>query len=91
MRGEQACLVETRVHFQVIEENKIPKRIFYILISFKPFGGLLTNTGALVVYKVKDRCIKSDEFSENFQRGGGGSFSIQKFILQILGTLNRAF
>ena len=25
-----------------------------------------------------------DEFPENFQGGGGGSFSIQKFILQIL-------
>ena len=24
-------------------------------------------------------------------RGEGGSFSIQKFMLQILGTLNRAF
>ena len=33
---------------------------------------------------------KSDKFSEKFQRGGGG-FSIQKFMLQILGTLNRAF
>ena len=33
------------------------------------------------------RATKTDEFSENFQRGrrkGGGSFSIQKFILQIL-------
>ena len=27
---------------------------------------------------------KMDEFSEHFQRGGGGSFSIQKFLLQIL-------
>ena len=28
---------------------------------------------------------KTDEFSEKFQRGGGGgSFSIQKFMLQIL-------
>ena len=30
---------------------------------------------------------KLDEFSEKFQ-GGGGSFLIQKFMLQILGTLN---
>ena len=27
---------------------------------------------------------KTDEFSEKFQRGGRGSFSIQKFTLQIL-------
>ena len=27
---------------------------------------------------------KTDEFSEKFQKGGGGSFSIQKFILQNL-------
>ena len=33
----------------------------------------------------KDSGTKSDEFSEKFQRGGG-SFSIQKFMLQILGT-----
>ena len=37
----------------------------------------------------KDGGTKSDEFSEKFQ--GGGAFSIQKFMLQILGTLNRAF
>ena len=30
-----------------------------------------------------------DDFLENFL--GGGSFSIQKFILQIFGPLNRAF
>ena len=39
----------------------------------------------------EDGCTKSDEFSETFQKGMGGLFSIQKFILQILGTLNRAF
>ena len=38
----------------------------------------------------KGGATKSDEFSEKVQ-GGGGSFSIQKFILQIFGTLNRAF
>ena len=38
----------------------------------------------------KDPATKSDKFLEKCQRGGG-SFSIQKFILQILGTLNRAF
>ena len=38
----------------------------------------------------KDPATKSDEFLEKCQRGGG-SFSIQKSILQILGTLNRAF
>ena len=27
---------------------------------------------------------KTDEFSEKFQKGGGGPFSIQKFMLQIL-------
>ena len=31
----------------------------------------------------KGHATKSDEFSEKFQ-GGGGSFSIQRFILQIL-------
>ena len=31
-----------------------------------------------------DAHTKTDEFSEKFQRGGGGSFSIQKFMLQIL-------
>ena len=31
-----------------------------------------------------DGGTKSDEFSEKFQRRGGGSFSIQKFMLQIL-------
>ena len=41
----------------------------------------------------KDGGTKSDEFSEKFQRGGKGvgSFPIQKFMLQILGTLNSAF
>ena len=35
---------------------------------------------------------KMDELSEKFQRGeGGGPFSIQKSMLLILGTLNRAF
>ena len=35
---------------------------------------------------------KLDEFLEKFQRAGGrAAFSIQKFMLQILGTLNRAF
>ena len=36
---------------------------------------------------------KSDDFLEKFQGGGGGegSFSIQKSMLQILETLNRAF
>ena len=32
----------------------------------------------------KGGATKSDEFSEKFQRGEGGSFSIQKLILQIL-------
>ena len=34
---------------------------------------------------------KSDEFWEKSKRGGEASFSIQKFMLQILGTLNRFF
>ena len=38
----------------------------------------------------KGPATKSDEFLEKFQRGEG-SFSIQKFVLHILGTLNRAF
>ena len=32
----------------------------------------------------KDPATKSDEFLEKCQIRGGGSFSIQKFILQIL-------
>ena len=39
----------------------------------------------------KGGCTKSDEFLEKSQRRAGGSFSVQKFILHILGTLNRAF
>ena len=38
----------------------------------------------------KDPATKSDDFLEKCQRRGG-SFSIPKFMLQILGTLNRAF
>ena len=38
----------------------------------------------------KDGGTKLDEFSEKFQRGGG-SYSIQKFMLQILGTLTGLF
>ena len=38
----------------------------------------------------KGLATKSDEFLKS-AKGVGGSFSIQKFILQILGTLNRAF
>ena len=30
----------------------------------------------------KDPATKLDEFLEKFQRGGGGSFSIQEFILR---------
>ena len=32
--------------------------------------------------------FKTDEFSEKFQRGGGGSFSIQKFKLQIFAIID---
>ena len=39
----------------------------------------------------KDPATKSNEFLEKCQRGVGELFSIQRFILQILGTLNRAF
>ena len=38
----------------------------------------------LVINKGKDGVSKTDEFSEKFQKGGGGSFPIQKFMLQIL-------
>ena len=38
----------------------------------------------------KDPATKLDEFLEKCQRGGG-LFSIQKFISEILGALNRAF
>ena len=31
-----------------------------------------------------DGPTKTDEFLEKFQKGGGGSFPIQKFMLQIL-------
>ena len=36
----------------------------------------------------KDPATKSDKF---LYQGGGEAFSIQKFMLQILGTLNRTF
>ena len=40
----------------------------------------------------KGPATKSDDFLEKVPRGGGGgAFSIEKFMLQILGTLNRAF
>ena len=38
----------------------------------------------------KGPAAKSEEFLEKFQRGGE-SFSIQKIMLQILGTLNSHF
>ena len=38
----------------------------------------------------KGPATKSNEFLEKFQKGGW-SFSIKKIILQILGTLKRAF
>lgn len=34
------------------------------------------------------RNTKTDEISEKFRRGDGGSFSIQKFILQIFAIIN---
>ena len=38
------------------------------------------------------RNTKTDEFSEKFPRGGGGgSFSIQKFILQISAIINSTY
>ena len=42
------------------------------------------------LYLGKNPATKLDEFLEKCQKGGG-AFSIQKFTLQILGTLNRAF
>ena len=36
----------------------------------------------------KDGISKSDEFLEKFQKGGGGSFPIQKFMLQIFAIIN---
>ena len=42
-------------------------------------------------FLAKGGAATSDEFSVKFQRGGRGSFSIQNIILQIFGTLNRAF
>ena len=39
---------------------------------------------------IKSGATKSDEFSENFQRGGG-SLSIQKFILQIFWSFKQGF
>ena len=39
----------------------------------------------------KGGATQSDEFLEKFQRGEGGGVIFQKFIMQILGTLNRFF
>ena len=52
----------------------------YALMGLVGLDGLVDLLG-------KDPTTKSDDFLER----GGGSFSIKKFILQILGTLNRAF
>ena len=38
----------------------------------------------------KGHVTKSDEFPEKFQRGGGVIFNPNIYILQILGTSNRA-
>ena len=38
-------------------------------------------------YSGKDGVSKTDEFSEKFQKGGG-SFPIQKFMLQIFAIIN---
>ena len=51
--------------------------------------GCLGRSENKIIYG-KGQATKSYEFSEKCQRGGG-SFSIPKFILQILGTLNKAF
>ena len=53
----------------------------------------LYTTGATLfshIQYIKLFWSKTDEFSENFHREGG-SFSIQKFVLQILDLLYRAF
>ena len=47
------------------------------------WGLLLLQGTAMSMNLGKDGVSKTDEFSEKFQKGGG-SFSIQKFILQIL-------
>ena len=45
----------------------------------------------LFVLLGKDGCAKSDGTFGKVPKGGGRSFSIKKFMLQILGILNRAF
>ena len=57
--------------------------IFFIEIGF------FDTQHAFYLIVGRSGATKSNEFLEKGQRGEG-SFSIQKFILQILGTLNRA-
>ena len=56
--------------------------IIGVVVVFSPNIGLRLGMSS---------ATKLDEFSEKCYGGGGGSLSIQKIILQILGTLNRVF
>ena len=60
-----------------------------ILTRFFHWNWTLWYSKRILSHCGKGGTTNSREFLEKFQRGEG-SFSIQKFILQILGTLNRA-
>ena len=71
----------------VTTDCKNPQNEKLISVTTKNRNGHMLPTGQGLG---KVPATKSDEFLEKCQRGWG-SFSIQKLILQILGTLNRAF
>ena len=83
------CFLFQRWHFLIhrIEEKLLEARRCKEAPGLNPLPNCFPSLDTLG----KDSCAKSDEFSEKFQGGARGAFSIQKFMLQILGTLNRAF
>ena len=60
-------------------------KIYYcgLIDSFTGSAGLIDSPTSYATLG-KGGATKSDEFLEKFQRWGGGSFSIQEFISQIL-------
>ena len=83
------CFLFQRWHFLIhrIEEKLLEARRCKEAPGLNPLPNCFPSLDTLG----KDSCAKSDEFSEKFQGGARGAFSIQKFMLQILRTLNRAF
>ena len=58
----------------------------YLLSNLRTFCLISYTDSVKYGTKVKGGATELDEFLEKCQRGAGESFSIQKFILQILGT-----